>query len=238
MKKILFPLFLSFFSFAILAQEPELEPTDNEGLAKFTILDKNGIPEEGAVVKAETVDKKFSKKATTDINGKCAMLIPEGLPFKVTVNKFNVTFDFGIQNITIKPGPNIANYKLTIELVTTYKRIYTLNQLYFEPGKSDIAGLKKESVDALNQLYDTLKADPKMKIEVAGHTDNVGDDMANMNLSQKRANAVRDYLIKKGIDGSRMLAKGYGETVPVASNDYPEGRMLNRRTEIRIIEEN
>ena len=235
MKKFFLPLCFSFFSLAIAAQE--LEPTDAEGLAKFTILDKNGIPEEGAVVRAETVDKKFSKKATTDINGKCAMLIPEGLPFKVSVNKFGVTFDFGIQNLSIKPGPNIANYKLTIELVTTYKRIYTLNQLYFEPGKSDITGLKIESIDALNQLYDTLKADPKMKIEIAGHTDNVGEDVTNMNLSQKRANSIMDYLVKKGIDPSRMLAKGYGETAPVASNDYPEGRMLNRRTEIRIIEE-
>jgi len=235
MKKFFLPLCFSFFSLAIAAQE--LEPTDAEGLAKFTILDKNGIPEEGAVVRAETVDKKFSKKATTDINGKCAMLIPEGLPFKVSVDKFGVTFDFGIQNLSIKPGPNIANYKLTIELVTTYKRIYTLNQLYFEPGKSDITGLKIESIDALNQLYDTLKADPKMKIEIAGHTDNVGEDVTNMNLSQKRANSIMDYLVKKGIDPSRMLAKGYGETAPVASNDYPEGRMLNRRTEIRIIEE-
>ena len=235
MKKLFLPLFLSLFSFVVVAQE--LEPTDAEGLAKFTILDKNGIPEEGAVVRAETVDKKFSKKATTDINGKCAILIPEGLPFKVSVDKFGVTFDFGIQNISIKPGPNVANYKLTIELVTTYQRMYTLSQLNFEPGKYDISGLKGESVTALNQLYDTLKADPKMKIEIAGHTDNVGEDQANMNLSQKRANAVKDYLVKKGIDGSRLLAKGYGETVPIASNDYPEGRMLNRRTEIRIIEE-
>src|SRR6185437_6778123 len=111
MKKFLLPLFFSFLAISVYAQP---EPTDKDGLAKFTILDKNGIPEQGAVVRVESVDKKFSKKDTTDINGKCAMLIPEGLPFKVNVDKFGVSFDFGVQNIPLKPRTNISNLNVTI----------------------------------------------------------------------------------------------------------------------------
>jgi OmpA-OmpF porin, OOP family len=238
MKRFSSLLLLSFLTLNIFAQNGSpLVATETESLAKFTITDKKGIPEESAVVKVAAIDKSFNKKATTDIDGKCNILIPEGKPFNLTIDKFDVTFEFGVQNIPIKPGANNSNYKLSIELVTTYKRVYTLDHMYFEPGKYDLTGLKTESIATLNSLYDTLTSNPKMKLEIAGHTDNVGDDLANLQLSQRRADAIRQYLIGKGVDGNRILAKGYGETTPLASNDYPEGRMFNRRTEIKIIEE-
>ncbi|HXA02254.1 MAG TPA: OmpA family protein [Cytophagaceae bacterium] len=237
MKRFYFlAVLFSSLSFDLIAQT-HLQPTETETLVKFTITDKKGIPEESAVVKAEAIDKAFSHKATTDIDGKCAMLITEGKPFKLSIDKFEVSFDFGVQNIAIKPGANISNYKLSIELVTTYKRTYTLDHMYFEPNQSKIESLKKESVSTLNNLYDTLVSNPKMKLEIAGHTDNSGEPTANLHLSQKRADAIREYLISKGIAADRILAKGYGHTQPLASNDYPEGRMFNRRTEIKIIEE-
>ena len=237
MKRFYFlAVLLSSISFCLPAQT-DLQATETESLVKFTITDKKGIPEEGAVVKAEAIDRAFLKKATTDIDGKCSMLITEGKPFKLSIDKFEVSFDFGIQNIAIKPGANISNFKLSIELVTTYKRTYTLDNMYFEPNMSEIKTLKKESISALNSLYDTLASKPKMKLEIAGHTDNSGEPTANLHLSQRRADAIREYLISKGIAADRILAKGYGHTQPLASNDYPEGRMFNRRTEIKIIEE-
>jgi OmpA-OmpF porin, OOP family len=237
MKRFYFlAVLLSSLSLAGIAQT-HLQATETESLVKFTITDKKGIPEEGAVVKAEAIDKAFSHKATTDIDGKCEMLITEGKPFKLSIDKFEVTFDFGVQNVAIKPGANISNFKLSIELVTTYKRTYTLNHMYFEPNQFKIATLKPESVAALNSLYDTLKSKPSMKLEIAGHTDNSGEQDANLHLSQRRADAIREYLIGKGIAADRILAKGYGHTQPLAANDYPEGRMFNRRTEIKIIEE-
>jgi OOP family OmpA-OmpF porin len=220
-----------------LIAQTDLQPTETETLVKFTITDKKGIPEESAVVKAEAVDKAFFKKATTDIDGKCAMLIPEGKPFKLSIDKFEVNFDFGVQNMAIKPGANTSNFKLSIELVTSYKRTYTLDNMYFEPNQSKIENLKPESIATLNNLYDTLASNPKMKLEIAGHTDNTGEATANLHLSQRRADAIRDYLISKGINADRILSKGYGHTQPLASNDYPEGRMFNRRTEIKVIEE-
>ena len=76
-----------------------------------------------------------------------------------------------------------------------------------------------------------------MVVEIAGHTDNVGNKDANQKLSEDRANSVRNYLIKKGITTERILAKGYGDTQPVADNSTDAGKQKNRRTEVRTIKE-
>ena len=74
-----------------------------------------------------------------------------------------------------------------------------------------------------------------MKVELAGHTDNVGDAAANVTLSVDRSNKVKSYLVEKGVSADRLIAKGYGQDQPLESNDTPEGRQKNRRTELRII---
>ena len=236
MKTSLLSIFFILLLNNVFAQT-ELVPSDEEGLASFTIVDPKGVPEEGAVVIAEAVDKKFVKKATADINGKCGILIPEGAPFKLIVQKYGEDFEFGVQNISMKPGPQTSSYRLSIELVTTYKRTYVLQHLLFPTNEYAIKSLSKTSVAVIDRLLDSLNANPKMKIEIAGHTDNSGDDQANMLLSQNRAEAIKSYLIQKGIKTDRLYAKGYGETEPVASNDTSEGRAFNRRTEVKIIEE-
>jgi outer membrane protein OmpA-like peptidoglycan-associated protein len=75
-----------------------------------------------------------------------------------------------------------------------------------------------------------------VKIEIGGHTDNVGADDANLLLSENRAKAVVEYVVSKGIEASRVSAKGYGETVPIGDNTTDQGRAKNRRTEFKIIE--
>src|ERR1700751_6231685 len=88
MKRFSFLLLLSIFSINLKAQnENALVPTETETLVKFTITDKKGIPEESAVVKVDAIDKSFKKQATADIDGKCLLLIPEGKPFKLTIDK-------------------------------------------------------------------------------------------------------------------------------------------------------
>lgn len=107
-----------------------------------------------------------------------------------------------------------------------------LNNLFFEFAK---ATLLEESTIELDNLYKMMKQNPAFDIEIGGHTDNVGSNSANLSLSQKRANAVRQYLIDKGIKAERLKAKGYGETQPEATNDTPEGRQKNRRVEVKLI---
>jgi OOP family OmpA-OmpF porin len=84
----------------------------------------------------------------------------------------------------------------------------------------------------LDEAVAIMKANPKLTGEVHGHTDSTGSAAHNQRLSERRANAVRDYFIKQGISGDRIRAKGFGETMPVASNDTAEGRALNRRVEL------
>jgi outer membrane protein OmpA-like peptidoglycan-associated protein len=84
-------------------------------------------------------------------------------------------------------------------------------------------------------LVNFLNTSTDIRIEIAGHTDNVGNDQTNLELSQNRAKAVYQFLIEKEIDASRLRYKGYGETKPKADNNTEAGRAINRRTEITIL---
>lgn len=97
---------------------------------------------------------------------------------------------------------------------------------------SGSARLSEISRDILNKLYSTMRDNPKMRVEIQGYTDSIGSESANIELSRRRADAVRDYLIHSGIDASRIVARGFGETDPVASNQTKAGRAMNRRIEI------
>ena len=97
---------------------------------------------------------------------------------------------------------------------------------------NDKATLRPEAKATLDQMAAELKEWGNVKVEVAGHTDSKASDAYNMKLSERRANAVRDYLISKGIEADRLTAKGYGESQPIADNGTEEGRAKNRRVEL------
>jgi len=107
-----------------------------------------------------------------------------------------------------------------------------LNNITFEFDKSV---LKSESFSELNNVVDFLNNYPSVEIELSGHTDNVGKDEYNQKLSEDRAKAVTDYLVSKGIAQNRLIARGYGEKKPIASNDSEGGREINRRVEFTIL---
>lgn len=98
--------------------------------------------------------------------------------------------------------------------------------------KTASAELLEESYYVLEQVFNSLEAYPAIRVEIGGHTDNQGDDKSNLTLSYARAKSVLNYLALRGIDGSRLVAKGYGESRPIASNDNAEGRAKNRRVEL------
>jgi outer membrane protein OmpA-like peptidoglycan-associated protein len=107
-----------------------------------------------------------------------------------------------------------------------------LQNIYFEYNSS---ALKSESEDGIQMIADFLRRNPDLKVELAGHTDNVGRESYNLKLSTNRANAVRKALIAKGVDKTRLTVKGYGTSRPVVPNDTEEHRAINRRTEMIII---
>ena len=108
----------------------------------------------------------------------------------------------------------------------------TLSNVYFVFAKHY---LQTKSYTELDRLVRLLKANPDKKVEIAAHTDWIGSNADNLQLSKDRAEAARQYLIAKGIDASRIIAKGYGETKPAASNNTAEGRQLNRRIEFTLL---
>ena len=122
--------------------------------------------------------------------------------------------------------------ELEVQEVTTAKNI-VMSNINFATGKSVVD--TKSSAD-LDKLVQFLKDNGNIKLEVQGHTDNTGSVASNNLLSQKRANSIIDYLVKSGIVKSRLIAKGYGPSLPIADNTTAEGKAQNRRVEIKLIE--
>jgi outer membrane protein OmpA-like peptidoglycan-associated protein len=107
----------------------------------------------------------------------------------------------------------------------------TFGDVLFEFDKADV---KKESMPYVKPLIAFLKEHPKQKVRIEGHTDNVGTGVYNLDLSTKRAEAVRDVLVKAGVNSQRIASAGIGEAKPIASNDTAEGRTMNRRVEVDV----
>ena len=107
-----------------------------------------------------------------------------------------------------------------------------LKNIFFETNSFQ---LKEESTAELQKLLALLQNNKNLKIEIGGHTDNVGDDKSNQLLSENRAKSVYEYLTTNGILAERLRYKGFGETAPIATNDTEEGRAQNRRTEFTVI---
>jgi outer membrane protein OmpA-like peptidoglycan-associated protein len=103
------------------------------------------------------------------------------------------------------------------------------SDILFDTGK---ATLQPGAQDKLNEVAGVLNRYPRTSIEIVGHTDSRGSDAANQTLSERRAGAVRDVLVRDGVSADRVTTRGAGESRPVATNDTPEGRALNRRVEI------
>lgn len=123
----------------------------------------------------------------------------------------------------LKPGFGVAD-------LTSALNLQIMN---FASGSAEIPA---NSLDFLNRAAVAIKMAPSgTVIEIGGHTDNTGDTASNLQLSQQRADAVRDYLIRQGVDSSVLTAKGYGETTPIATNDTEEGKFRNRRIEFNVV---
>ena len=126
--------------------------------------------------------------------------------------------------------PDVGDSKVSV----TNDAIEILEAVYFDSGKATI---KSNSFGVLDQVASVLKSSKRIKrIEIQGHTDSKGDTAKNQDLSQRRAVAVQEYLVAKGVAADRMTAKGYGEMRPIADNATKSGRAYNRRVEFLILE--
>jgi cytochrome c oxidase subunit 2 len=125
-----------------------------------------------------------------------------------------------------------VNMKKAIESSVPTDKTLSLQHIWFETGSAQLTANSKYELD---NLVTAMNAYPSVNIEVAGHTDNVGEPSANLALSGSRASAVANYLTERGISAGRLRTRGYGDTKPLVPNDTPENRTKNRRTEFTIL---
>jgi len=164
--------------------------------------------------------------------GKFLLSLPAGKNYGISVAADGYLFHSENFDLPKGDGFNLVNKDIELKNIKVGSNI-TLRNVFFNSGKWDV---KSDSYAELDRLVTLLSDILSLKIEISGHTDNVGSVSFNELLSQRRADAVVNYLVGKGVDRKRLSAKGYGQSKPVDSNNTAENRALNRRTEFEIIE--
>lgn len=201
--------------------------------AKGTVYDavtKSKLQADIEVINVKTNEKIY--KATSDpVTGEYIISLSEGNEYAFFVQKEgyiykSIKFDIP-QNADLKS----KNFDIYLDPVKLGAKL-VLQNIYFETNSY---ALDERSKAELEKIAQFLKKNPKQKIEISGHTDDVGDDKANMELSLKRATSVVEYLVKNGIETARLSPKGFGKTTPIVQNTSDENRALNRRIEMKIL---
>ena len=199
---------------------------------KGKVFDKK--TQQGLSSTVELIDlasKEIMTKIQTDENGNYLVTLPVGKDYAFNVNHVGYLF-FSDNFLLSKKAPD-STYEKNIQLQPIeVNASIVLNNIFFATNKFELDPKSQVELDRLVQL---LKENPTVKIEISGHTDNVGKPADNLKLSNNRAITVVNYLISKGIPAQRLIAKGYGETKPVTDNKTEEGRAKNRRTELRVV---
>lgn len=164
-------------------------------------------------------------------NGHYLVSLPAGKNYAIEID--NEEYLFHSENFDLPEADEYHEIRKDICLakIEVGKKI-VLNNVFFDSRE---ATLRPESIDELNKVYQFMIDNPSLRIEFSGHTDNIGSDAYNQDLSDRRATSVVNYLIEKGVESSRMTHVGYGEKQPIDTNETPEGRQNNRRTELKII---
>ncbi len=176
-------------------------------------------------------NKELGIATSNPVDGSYKIVLPAGVAYSFLAQK--ETFYAVSENIDLKKLDKYQEIKRDLYLSPIeVGQTVRLNNLFFDTNKF---ALRDESKAELDRLITILKDNPAMNIQIEGHTDNVGQDAANLVLSTNRAKAVVTYLISKGIDATRLKSKGYGKAKPIAANTTDEGRQRNRRVEFVIL---
>jgi len=185
--------------------------------------------------KVELVDLKSGKVSqwvwSDSVNGDYLIVLTEGSEYALHVSKPGYMFKsvhFDFLNPQVFDALALDVY---LDPVQTGAAV-VLNNIFFASGSF---ALEEKSKTELDKISTFLKQNPKVNIEFGGHTDDIGADSDNLLLSTNRARAVFEYLVKSGVEGSRMKYKGYGETKPLVPNTSDENRQINRRIEFKIL---
>jgi len=212
----------------------EAKPQRNVVTIKGKVTDENDFSLEAQLRWFDlNTDKNVGELKSNPDNGEYLIVLPVGANYNYFAEKsgyYSVSNSIDLTNEK-EYGILEVNIKL-VSIKSLEERSIKLNNIYFDFDRYD---LKPGSFTELDRVYKFLTDNPDIKIEISAYTDSRGSDEYNLDLSQKRAQSVVNYLILKGINESRLAARGYGKSNPVADNDTEKGRALNRRVEMKII---
>jgi OmpA-OmpF porin, OOP family len=216
------------------APASKIKGTHSEAALKFVVVEKDKGPIPGIVISLTGADGKKYYTEETNAEGYTEILVPIAQKYELVYLSLGRREIAASVAVTNEPNQNI---KLTLR----YKRFdpphktaapaeprFVLEGVTFASGK---AVINPESYPRLDAVVEYMTYKKSARIEISGHTDNQGNPKTNKALSEKRAQACREYLVGKGIEGSRIEAHGFGDERPIAPNDSEEGRQLNRRIE-------
>jgi len=223
-------LYSTLYSFEI-PEEIKIKKTSD--VVKGKVYDEKTNKMLKASIELTDIDSKevIAAVNSDEINGDYMIVLTEGAEYALHVNKEGYLYKSLTFNYKDQKEAQEIKLDIPLEPIVVGSKV-TLNNIFFESGSFE---LLDKSQTELDKLVDFMQDNAEIKIEISGHTDDVGADAANQTLSQKRAGAVLAYLTNAGIAQERLEAKGYGETQPVASNDSDENRALNRRIEFEIL---
>jgi outer membrane protein OmpA-like peptidoglycan-associated protein len=207
------------------------DPFPKMATVNVTVPTMKAIPANGeeVIFRGEQTGKTLS--GISDISGKIKLVLPPGDNYHVSVKSISDTTQFAVITVPALAEDECFTEPFRVQIKFDPPRHYRLDNVHFDFDK---ASLCPDSYIQLKELLEYLQRHEDIKIEIAGHTDTIGNDAHNLKLSQERANTIRNYLMSKGIKATKLTAKGYGVTYPVADNSSEDGRQLNRRTEVRI----
>ncbi|MFZ9695181.1 MAG: OmpA family protein [Chitinophagaceae bacterium] len=220
---------LDIYSFEL---KQDIRPYETRWV-KGTVTDKK--TGKGISATLELTDlstRQVISKVKTDSLGNYLLTLPTGRDYAFTVNQRGYLFNSDQYFLKNGTTDSTAEKNILLQPIEQNASI-VLKNIFFETNRYE---LNPASVTELDKLVTLLTENPTLKIEISGHTDNVGKAESNLLLSDNRAKAVVDYLVKNKIDAKRLTAKGYGLTQPVADNNTEEGRAKNRRTEMKILD--
>jgi outer membrane protein OmpA-like peptidoglycan-associated protein len=224
-------MMLPLLGFAQTAAQPMNLPKD--GKVDVSIVDaKTGAVLNNEIIVFRSMLNQREYQGLSDSTGKFSLRLPSGAKYEVFILGFKDSTSYIVLDIPALKDNQYFKEPFKVDIQFEAPKSFVLDNCTFETGKAE---LKPEAYAVLDELVEYLKRKEDERIEVGGHTDNVGKAESNMVLSTNRANTVRAYLLMKGIAPERVTAQGYGMTVPVAENDTAEGRSLNRRTEVKVL---
>ncbi len=212
---------------------------------------RDAVTRQSIVAQVEFVDLSNGEvfaEASTKSDGTFLTCLPLGKNYALNVSKKKYLFatenfslagnaDFSkpfLLEILLQPIENqtATNPGESLEKTPTVGRPVVLNNVFFDSGKSE---LLRESAIELNRLAELMLENPSLKFQINGHTDSDGDEILNQKLSEARAKSVFDFLVSKNVPAERLSFRGFGETMPIDSNDSEAGKARNRRTEFEVM---